>query len=271
MIHNHPFRIASLLFLLLAVRSVGHAQDSPVTGARFTLIEKPEPSLSVTLENLRDVPLVQWEVATVRAGFARPNRVTSFFRTHPGPYAAGDGPVPAHGRRTVSIQLDDADATAVMTLAVFQDGYYEGQAQNRLPVLDRPLTPGPLRRGADVPSMRITSATQTTTGRVYAVVENLRDVAIEAFGLQEYEPGSDRLRSGSTSDFCGVKGAPIGSGPIQPGERREIALSWAKNPDGSLPNVKLHFILFDDKNFEGSSSSRDSLLKSREQRSTNKC
>jgi hypothetical protein len=271
MFGSHCFRLSALVLIVVGLCGVAHAQDSPITGARFTLIEKAEPSLSVSIENLRDVPLVQWEIGTVRAGSARPNRVTSFFRTDPGPYAAGEGPVPAHARRTISIQLGDADATTVMTLAVFKDGYYEGQAQNQLPVLDRPMTPGPLRRDADVPSVRITSATRTTTGRLYAVVENLRDVAIEAFGLQEYEPGSDRLRGGSTSDFCALRGAPSGSGPIPPGERREIALSWGKKADGSLPDVKLHFIMFEDSKFEGSSSGRDSLLKTRERRSTTKC
>ena len=145
MIRNHPFRIAWLVVLLLAPCSVSDAQDTPIRGARFTLVEKPEPSLSVTLENLRDVPLVQWEIATVPAGSASPNRVTSFYRTRPGPYAPDDGPVPAHARRTVSIQVDDADATAVMRLAVFQDGYYEGQTENHH-VQDEPgRTPGGTR------------------------------------------------------------------------------------------------------------------------------
>src|SRR4029453_1005371 len=134
------------------------------------------------------------------------------------------------------------------------------QLQERLAILDRPMIPGPLQRSSDVPSVQITPTPSTTT-RLYGIVENLRDVAIEAFGLQQYEEGSGRLRGGLT--FCGVS--------IQPGERHEIALTWLNNPDGSLPNVKLHFVMFEDSKCEGSASGRESVLASRQRRSTNKC
>ena len=66
MVGNHRFRIALVATLLVGATDARQAQDTPITGARFTLIERRESSLSVTLENLRDVPLVFWQIAIVR-------------------------------------------------------------------------------------------------------------------------------------------------------------------------------------------------------------
>lgn len=343
------FRCFSIVLALLASAGAVRAQDPPITGARFTLLERSEGSLSVTLENVRDVPLVAWQIVTVGNGSNR--TITTYWRdrTSTEPYSPGDGPIPARGRRVLSVEVGNSDGrTASMHLAVFADGYYEGvgadrflqqrreeaedlrywidalrsiarapdsdvrraledhlaergshmkessaatnlqhlvadgaayspaslrsalaarvtQMQERLAIVDRPMIPGPLQRSSDVPSVRITS-TPSTTSRLYGVVENVRGVPIEALGFQQYEQGTHRLRGGTTHDFCGTKGAPSGSGAIQPGERREIAMSWERNPDGSLPDVKLHFVLFEDLKFEGSLSERDSILKNRERR-----
>ena len=352
MFRNECFRCSALVLVLLAPSVVAHAQDTPIVGARFTLVEKSEPALTVTLENLRDAPLVEWQIATLPAGSGRPIATHARYRTSTKTLDGEDLAIPPHGRHIETLDVSGSEpVTAIMVLAAFADGYYEGtgasaflqrrqeeiadlrywiealrsidhepdsgvqrvlkdrlaergsqmkesstaeslrhlvaddaaysvlslrsmiaarltQIQARLSLIDRPMVPGPLQRSSDVPSVRITS-TPSTTSRLYGVVENLRDVPIEAFGFQQYEDG--RLRGGSASDFCGIRGAPIGSGPIQPRERREVALTWGKNPDGSLPDVKLHFVLFEDLTFEGSSAGRDSILKRRQQRSTSKC
>lgn len=258
-------RFRSLLLAVVFLPPSAYAQDSPITGARFTVVEKREPALTVTLENLRDAPLVVWEIATVREGSTRPITIHSFYSS----------PVSPHERRVQQIHVGNTGAVAaIMHLAVFAGGYYEGvgadayiRRQDSLGNVERATIPGPLQRSGDVPSVRLTSA-PSTMSKLYGVIENLRDVPIEAFGLQRYE--DSRLRSGQTSDFCGLKGAPIGSGPIQPGERREIALSWEKSTDGSLPKVTVHFVMFEDSNFEGSASGRESVLNAR-QRHGNKC
>jgi hypothetical protein len=309
------------------------AQDTPITGARLTLVEKSEPALTVTLENLRDVPLVAWETATLHEDSTQPATVSFQDRRSTQGNASENGAVPPRGRLVQTMEVGNRDAiAAIMHLAIFADGYYEGpggdsylqrsreeseelrywiqalrsialapdsdmqrtlnerlaergseikylttvaalrylrdeieagsaasfrsalaarmtEMQERLAILDRPMIPGPLQRSSDVPSVQITSTPSTTT-RLYGIVENLRDIPIEAFGLQQYQGGSGRLRGGLT--FCGVS--------IQPGERHEVELTWLNNPDGSLPNVKLHSIMFEDLRFEGSSAGRSRCL-----------
>src|SRR5947208_1866050 len=128
MLGTHRFRIALAATLLVGAAGAAQAQDTPITGARFTLIEKREGSLSVTLENLRDVPLVFWQIDIVRDRSDRPVMTHWSDRTMPTErYSAGDGPVPGHTRRVESIHVGNADGlTAVMSLAVFGDGFYEG-------------------------------------------------------------------------------------------------------------------------------------------------
>jgi hypothetical protein len=349
MVGTHRFRIALVATVLVAATGAAQAQDTEITGARFTLVQKSEPSLSVTLENLRDAPLVFWQIA-IRDRSDRPVMTHWSDRTMPtARYSPDDGPVVGHTRRVETIQLGNADGlTAVISLAVFADGFYEGpgadeylqrrrgeaddlkywiaalqnvarapdadvqrllkeqlaeragqmkdssfasnlrylvdesvprspeslrsalaqrriDAQTRLTFLDHPMTPGPLQRAADVTSVGITS-TRTTTGQLYGVVENLRDVSIEAVGIARYNALSEKLESGVTSDFGEIGDATAGHGSIQPGERRELALNWNPNPDGSLPNIKLRFVLFGDLKSEGSIGERESLLKARERR-----
>jgi hypothetical protein len=97
-----------------------------------------------------------------------------------------------------------------------------------------------------------------------AVIENLRDVPIEAYGLQLVDPVTARPRSAHRSDFCLSEREPIerGRGRIQPRETREVFL-------GSKPGdaiLRLSFVLFDDLSFEGSPAERDDLLQEREAR-----
>jgi hypothetical protein len=328
------------------------AQDSPITGARFTLVERNESALSVTLENLRNSPLVAWEIGVVPPGSRTPTAVHSSDYTMARSDAAG--PVAPRSRRllTIPISAPIAGSTAVTKLAVFADGYYEGQAdavdafqrrrlpevdnlrywiavlnklplgtdeavrsflkahliqrageetgrlalagtltslamqnvprpagwlravldgkrteaQNLLAVLEREPIPGSPQRAGEATSVRITSSA-AIRGRLYALIENLRDVPIEAVALGKYAaPGDNRLVAGRTEDFCGVLESGPGNTRIAPGETRELSLSWNRTPDGTPPTVELRMVMFDDLRWEGSASERESVLRQRERR-----
>ena len=95
-----------------------------------------------------------------------------------------------------------------------------------------------------------------------AAIENLRDVPIEAFGLELVDPATNRVESGQGSDFCLAEPqqSERGSGRIQPHEVREVPLSSSPG-DGVL---RLAYVLFDDLSFEGVPQERDRLFKRRE-------
>lgn len=105
------------------------AQDSPVTGARVTVVEQKKRGLEITLENLRDTPLVAWELRVVIPGSSEPavSQLSDFVA-----YPAENGPVPPGARRAVRYSLSDfpEGSTAVVTLAVFADGYFEGRPES---------------------------------------------------------------------------------------------------------------------------------------------
>jgi hypothetical protein len=95
-----------------------------------------------------------------------------------------------------------------------------------------------------------------------AVIENLRDIPIEAFGLEHVDPVSGRPTGGQRSDFCLAEPGPdtTGRSRIQPKEVREVRLSGAPGREV----VRLSFVLFDDLSFEGRADERDQLLRARE-------
>jgi len=95
-----------------------------------------------------------------------------------------------------------------------------------------------------------------------AVIENLRDVPIEAFGLETVDPVSGRPSGGQRSDFCLAEREPVtlGRNRIQPHEVREVPLG--RSPGSEV--LQLSFVLFDDLSFEGRPDQRDELLRDRE-------
>jgi hypothetical protein len=65
---------ASIAALVALSAPAVTAQDTPIAGARLRVIEKNTGGLSVTIENLRDAPLVAWKSASsdpARIGPAR--------------------------------------------------------------------------------------------------------------------------------------------------------------------------------------------------------
>ena len=130
MVVRDILRSIAIAALVVLPGRVTFAQDTPITGARVTVIEKHTGGLSVTLENLRDAPLVMWEVGAVRPGSAEPVTVQTANFTHPGRYGPDSGPVAPGERRVVGLpHVNVAEySAAVIDLAVFADGYYEGRA-----------------------------------------------------------------------------------------------------------------------------------------------
>jgi hypothetical protein len=109
-------------------------------------------------------------------------------------------------------------------------------------------------------------AAETTRSKSYSVViENKRDVAIEAFGIDYVDPATGRVMSGMSTDLCTSDPArehqTPGRGRIQPHERRDLRRSSGP----PAPGVRLSFVMFDDLVFEGDPSARDRLLHERDQ------
>jgi hypothetical protein len=126
------FRAGAIATVALLTARATLAQNTAVTGARVTVIEKNTGVLSVTLENLRDAPLVAWEIGLVRPGLPEPPAVQTADFTQPWRYEPDDGPVAPRERRVVNIRLGNIaeGSAAVVNLAVFVDGYYEGQPES---------------------------------------------------------------------------------------------------------------------------------------------
>lgn len=126
------FRAGAIAVSVVLLARATLAQDTAVTGARLTVIEKNTGVLLVTLENLRDAPLVAWEIALLRPGLHEPGVVQTADFTQPWRYEPDDGPVAPGERRGVNIRLGNLaeGSTAVVNLAVFVDGYYEGQPES---------------------------------------------------------------------------------------------------------------------------------------------
>jgi hypothetical protein len=105
------------------------APDAPVKGARISLVTQPAPMLNLAIQNHRDSPMVEWQIEYLsRDGRSR---MTSFsdFSGRPSEPPSPSGPIQPQELRTLEVELRTApDAeTAALRLAVFEDGYYEGE------------------------------------------------------------------------------------------------------------------------------------------------
>lgn len=122
-------RIGTSAALVLYAALPALAQDRTITGARASIIEKPAGALSITLQNLRDSPLVAWELAIAAQGAAAPAVAMATDFTRPFAYRPANGPLNPGDQREVKFLATHltADSPVVVQLAVFADGYYEGQ------------------------------------------------------------------------------------------------------------------------------------------------
>jgi hypothetical protein len=129
------------------------------------------------------------------------------------------------------------------------------EARRDLAIFEQPLTPGSESPGQSVASVRL-SAAPGPSGMRYAFVENVSTKPIEAIGIR-YADGGIR------SDYCEALDSRSGSGPILPGETREVSVSHAAD-------LSLSLVLYSDLTFEGQADERNQLLRSRERRAATK-
>lgn len=126
----------------------------------------------------------------------------------------------------------------------------------------RPATPPSFEAASPV----AVSSQRATLTEFVTSVKNFREVSIEAFGIEMFEPGETRPRGGVSTDFCPIDpSAPgRGNGLIAPGESRELRFGTPVRDSARLPIVRMAFVMFDDLVFEGPAARRDTLLLSRE-------
>lgn len=139
------------------------------------------------------------------------------------------------------------------------------EAERQYAALTQPPRTAPVLEAA---APVVVSSQRAVMTEFVASVKNLREVPIEAVGIEVFEPGDERPDFGQSSDYCGA--APTrGSGPIAPGESREFRLGSRVRNKSRLPVVRIAFVIFDDLVFEGSRAPRDRLLRSRERQADN--
>jgi hypothetical protein len=125
------------------------------------------------------------------------------------------------------------------------------------PLFHAPRAPGQAE-GSRVGSVAVRVVNEPVTS-VFATIENLRDVPIQAYEFFVYDsPTQVGPSTGHGSDNA------TGDGPerIQPREVRSISLGER----AVTPTGRLTFVLYDDLTFEGSIERRDRLFKDRERR-----
>jgi hypothetical protein len=109
-----------ILTTLVSILSLQPAVATPaVTGARISLLPKPQATLNVTIENRRASPLVEWHVAIFLNGTDRSNSTQS-----------GYVPIQPGERLTTAVHLPNPGdvATGRLIFVAFEDGFHEGTA-----------------------------------------------------------------------------------------------------------------------------------------------
>jgi hypothetical protein len=98
------------------------------------------------------------------------------------------------------------------------------------------------------------------------ILENLRDVPIEAFAIEDYDVAAGRPSGWTGTDFCNLDPAQdrAGRGRILPHEKRDLGATFGPGP--TVPLAKLKYVMFDDLQFEGDPVERARLLRVRETR-----
>src|SRR4051812_34671684 len=104
----------TILWPLLALMFT--AQDTPITHARIHLARKPEPAVRITLVNRRASALTQVQIKLYPGGAEHGVIMHNSYQ-----------PLDAHAERTFDLRTGGTSIDhASVTLAVFEDGYYQG-------------------------------------------------------------------------------------------------------------------------------------------------
>ena len=115
---------------LLALQALPQAPEIPeIKGARVTLVPKAAAGLSVTLENRRSSPLIECAIGVMRPGRSAASQIHSYYFSAAFPWRPDTGPLQPNARRGLELVLRDGTATdtPALTLAVFADGFVEGE------------------------------------------------------------------------------------------------------------------------------------------------
>jgi hypothetical protein len=113
--------------------------ETAVKSVRISVRPVATTRLRVTIENLRDGPLVESTIGLFPPGDARPRsrQYNNFGGYLGGPEGPGLGPSPIapHERRVIEVDLPDSQLqwTPVLTLVSFANGYYEGTIDSLTP------------------------------------------------------------------------------------------------------------------------------------------
>lgn len=109
------------------------AQDIEIKSARFQVESKTNADLSLSIENLRDSPLVAWRIDLSPGGWSEANYFGSRL-----PFPPDYGPIAGHETRISRLRGSTGvvAAEARLAAAIFADGYCEGSR----PALDALVT-----------------------------------------------------------------------------------------------------------------------------------
>ena len=125
-----------------------------------------------------------------------------------------------------------------------------------------------IHAGARTPTYTVTAVeagVETGTANAQVIVlKNLRSLPLEAWGYQEFAPGSLRPKGGHSSDALGTPSRP-GWGPITPGEAREIKTMLPADQDQPASSFAPWFAVWEDLVWQGSASEHASLMERRRQ------
>jgi len=106
--------------------------DTAVKSVRISVRPVATTRLRVTIENLRDSPLVESTIGLFAPGDARPRseQFNNFGGYLGGPETPGLGPLPVapHEQRVIDVEVPDSQLQwkPMLTLVSFANGYYEG-------------------------------------------------------------------------------------------------------------------------------------------------
>jgi hypothetical protein len=127
---------------------------------------------------------------------------------------------------------------------------------------------GSIHAGARTPTFTVTAveaSVETGTANAQVIVlKNLRSLPLEAWGYQQFAPGSLRPTGGLSSDTLGRPSGP-GVGPIAPGEAREVRTLLPAEQDQPAASFAPWFAVWEDLIWQGSVSEHASLMERRRQ------
>ena len=125
-----------------------------------------------------------------------------------------------------------------------------------------------IHAGSRTPSYTVTAVETSVEAGIAdglaIVLKNLRSLPLEAWGYQEFDSGSVRPKGGHSSDTLGGPSRP-GSGPIAPGEARELRTLLIEASNKPPSSFAPWFAVWEDLVWQGSASEHAFLLERRRQ------